>query len=49
MRKLFYVEVDGTSLMPVPAERLFEMSRLRTEQYRREADVGMAMAGVRRN
>ena len=49
LRKLFYVEVDGASLMPVPAERLFELSRLRAEQYRKEASMGTAMAGIRRS
>ena len=49
LRKVYYVIVGGTSLIPVPSERIVELKQLRSEQHRMQAEAGIAMAGVRRN
>jgi len=46
--RVYYVDLDGYGVLAVPAERLLEMGRLRTEQRRRQVDASMTLSFVRR-
>jgi hypothetical protein len=48
LRSVYYVDVEGSDLMPVPAERLVDIGKLRSEQHRRQAEAGLVLSGVRR-
>lgn len=48
LRRVYYVVDEGFSLMLVPADRLGEVEKLRSEQIRRQVQVAMTLSGIRR-
>jgi len=46
LNSVYYVE--GSSLFPVPAERISEVVQLKREFHRREAEAALAVCAVRR-
>ena len=48
LRRVYYVDGEGSDLVPVPAQRLVEAMKLRSEQHQRQSEASMVLSAVRR-